>query len=99
MTYFWRVHSVDTLLSLKATGKELAVAVKRHNLCQKSHDNDNMAEVVRPDIIDITHIHAVKNKFFIKCNTYSGQYASLIASMLSWPDYCDHFKLVFFPLI
>lgn len=74
---------MDTLLSLKATGKELAVAVKQRNLCKKSHDNDNMADFVHPDFIDITHIHAVKNKFFIKCNTYSGQYAHLITAMLS----------------
>ncbi len=40
---------MDTLLSHEATGENLWMAEKQHNC--RSHDNDNMTNVLRPDYI------------------------------------------------
>lgn len=49
------VHSLDTLLSHQAMGKNLLMAAKRHNRRRRSHDSDNRVDVVYIKISFIQH--------------------------------------------
>ncbi len=50
---------MNTLLSHEATGDHLWTAAKQHNC--RSHDNDNMTNVLRPD-----YIYTYLKKYILK---------------------------------
>lgn len=43
----------------EATEMELSITIKQRKCCCKSHDNDNMEDVVQQDLIHTTHIHTL----------------------------------------
>lgn len=55
---------MDALLSHEATGEEMWMTAKRRNWRCKSHDSDNMADVVHLDFIHTTYVHAIQNILF-----------------------------------